>query len=69
MARRTITVKVYGQIDQKLQEKRDRRPAVPLRKPYACALKTTTAATDRDMKAIVKAKNRTVIKLAARGFA
>lgn len=67
MARKTITVKVYGRVDPALEEKRQRQ-SHPIRKPYACALKPTTAATDRDMKAIVKAKNRTVIQLAARGY-
>lgn len=67
MARKTITVKVYGRIDPARQEQRDRRPVSPVRKPYACTLKPTTAATDRDLKAIANSRRLTVLKLAARG--
>ena len=69
MARKTITVKVYGRTDPALQARRERRSTSPLRKPYACTLKPTTAATDGDMRKIVKAQSRTVLKLAARSFA
>lgn len=67
--RRTITVRVYGAVDPGLQEKRNRQPARPIRKPYACTIKPSTAATGKDLKDIAHSRRNTVLKLAARGFA
>jgi hypothetical protein len=79
MARKTITLKVYGTVDPKLEERRQRAAGfkristnhrmevIRVRKPYACIVKPSTAATGKDLVAIAKIKRQIILKLAARG--